>query len=163
MPASFALRAIAAEERIHDRLMHQLAASLPPASPARAIRAARIMHLRLSTGGAAAHLGRIAALDAAVCTILSRLLRPGLPITADPLAHRLLSHVRRDEARHVALARKLALAGGVSAALRDDCADARCALAAVLAIETDAFEALEVDPDTLIRDVCRLPDGLLAS
>ncbi len=159
--ASAALRQVAAEERIHDGLMHGLAAGLPPPGDERAIRAARRMHIQLGLGGFETHLARIAALDAAVCTVLSRLLRAGQPLTDCPQVRRILGQVHRDEARHVALTRSLVLAHGASSRLRDIGADARGALAAVMMIEADAFEVLRVDPARLNRDICRLPDGLL--
>lgn len=161
--ATLALRQIAAEERMHDGLMHRLASCLPPAGDERAIRAARRLHVSLSAGGFAAHLARIAALDAAVCTILSRLLRPALPLANCPQVRLVLGRIRRDEARHVALSRSLALAQGSGAGMRDLGAQARGALASVLAIEADAFETLAVDPARLDRDVRRLPDRLLTA
>lgn len=161
--ASAALRQIAAEERVHDGLMHAMADALPPVSGEAALRAARRLHIRLGAGGTAMHLAKIAALDAAVCTILSRLLRPGLPIAEDRLAHCVLSRIRRDEARHVAMSRALVLADGTTAQLREVGAEARGALASVLMIEADAFETLQVDPGELKREVCRLPDGLLTA
>ena len=160
---SATLQMIAAEERVHDGLMHGLADALPQVSGEAAIKAARRLHIRLGLGNAALHLAKIAALDAAVCTILSRLLRPGLPLAQDPLACRTLSRIRRDEARHVALSRSLVLAGGVSGRLREVGAETRTSLASVLMIEADAFEALQVDPAALERDVSRLPDGLFSA
>lgn len=161
--ASAALRQIAADERVHDGLMHDLADALPPISGEASIRAARRLHIHLGTGGAALHLAKIAALDAAVCTILSRMLRPGLPLADDLFVHGTLSRIRRDEARHVALSRALVLASGTTTQLRDVGADARGALASVLMLEADAFEELQIDPAELERDVNRLPDGLLSA
>lgn len=159
--ACAALRQIAADERLHDGLMHDLADALPNIADEAAIRAARRLHIRLAAGGTAMHLAKIASLDAAVCTILSRLLRPGLPLADDGFVEATLRRIRRDEARHVALSRALVLASGSSAQLRDAGAESRGALAAVLMLEADAFEALQVDPGLLERDVKRLPDGLL--
>ncbi len=158
-----ALGRVAAEEQLHDRLMHGLALTLPQVRDESAIRAARRMHIHLSDGGFLAHLARIAALDAAVCTILSRLLRPGLALAGCQVIAPILGRIRKDEARHVALTRSIVLTHGTSAWLRDMGANARTALAEVLAIEGDAFEALEVDPDGLVRAVARLPDGLLTA
>lgn len=161
--ATAALRQIAAEERIHDGLMHRLAICLPAAHDEQAIRAARRLHVRLSAGGFAAHLARIAALDAAVCTILSRLLRPERPLARCMQVSRMLGRIRRDEARHVALSRSLALSQGSDTGMRDLGAEARGALASVLALEADAFETLQVDPAQLDRDIRRLPDRLLTA
>jgi hypothetical protein len=159
--ASIALQQIAEEERFHEKLMQRLAALMPKPSSEVATRAARAMHVRLSAGGIDLHLARIAALDAAVCTILSRLLHADGPVGHDPVVRGILGKIRRDEARHVAVSRALVLAMGVTVQLRDECVIAREALAKVLQIEADAFEALHVDPDKLFRDVCKLPDGLL--
>ncbi len=158
-----ALRRVAAEEQLHDALMHRLALMLPQPRDERAVRVARRMHIQLSDGGFLAHLARIAALDSAVCTIFSRLLRPGLSLACCPEIASMLGRIRRDEARHVALTRSIVLAHGTSARLRDFGANARTALAGVLAMEADAFEALEVDADGLVRAVSRLPDGLLTA
>ncbi len=161
--ASAALRQIAADERIHDGMMHALADVLPAISGEASIRAARRLHIQLGTGGTAIHLARIAALDAAVCTILSRMLRPSVSLAADAFVHGTLSRIHRDEARHVALSRALVLASGTTAQLRDVGAQARGALASVLMLEADAFETLQIDPAALERDVSRLPDGLLCA
>jgi hypothetical protein len=59
-------------------------------------------------------LARLAALDAAVCMILSALLRPASPLSkADDIA-RPLRHIRFDEARHVRITRACAMALGFS-------------------------------------------------
>jgi hypothetical protein len=160
---TLALRKIAAEERIHEQIMHGLAAALPEVAKQDDImRAARRLHVQLGAGGARLHLAKIAALDAAVCTVLSRLLRPCGALSSDPEVHALLSRIRRDEARHVSLSRALVLSAGASVKLRDVGAAARRALANVLMLEASAFEALGVDPLELERDVAVLPNGLLA-
>lgn len=160
--ATAALRQVAAEERVHEALMHRMSVALPRPTDEKAIGAARRLHVRLQVGGFVAHLAKIAALDAAVCTILSRLLRPGLPLANCPPVERIIGRIRRDEARHVELSRSIVLAHGTSAGLRDLGADARGALANVLTIAADAFDVLGVDPARLERDIRRLPDGLLA-
>ena len=159
-----ALTAIAAEERIHDALMRQLAAALPaPVKRIEMIRAARRFHIDLGRGGARLHLARIAALDSAVCTVLSRLTRIGAPLRADSVIANMLIRIRNDEVRHVAVSRRLAMADGAQADLRSTAADARAALAKILMLAADAFEILAVNPDRLNRDVSRLPDGLLTA
>lgn len=156
-----ALRAIGAEERVHDALLKQVAASLPP--PARDLRrSARRFHIDLGRGGPALHLARIAAIDAAVCTIFSRLIRPQTGLARDPALRTILARIHRDEARHVRVSRSLARATMSRCALQACGAATRAAMAATLAPAADAFEALRVDPDHLLRDVARLPDGLFA-
>jgi hypothetical protein len=161
---SYALRAIAAEEREHDALLKRLARALPDASGgAETVRQARRFHISLGRGGPALHLVRIAAIDAATCTILSRLLRAGGPVSRDADTCQTLTRIRRDEARHVSVSRKLAKAASVTPAMRDVASAARESLADILLLGADAFEALAVDADALVRDVRRLPNGLLAA
>ncbi len=161
--ARIALRAIAAEERAHDLIIRQLEAALPtPAGGQAILNAARRFHVRLASGGVAAHLARIAALDSAVCTVLSGLLRHGRPLAGDPVVRAALRRIHRDEARHVQVSRTLAMAVGITRPITDAAVEAREALANVLALASDAFEALAVDPAALDRTVRRLPNGLLA-
>ncbi len=163
-PAARALDVIAAEEREHGVLMQALSAALPPVTgQAALLRAARKFHICLGKGGFDLHLARIAALDAAVCTILSRLLRKGAPLSHDKTVYTTLSRIRRDEARHVALSRTLALASGEVGRACDVGAAARESLAKIMLQEGGAFERLGVDPDALERDLSRLPNGLLVA
>lgn len=159
--AVLALQNIAAEERVHEVLMRQLVLALPQTESESTLRAARRLHISLGVGSTVMHLARIAALDAAVCTILSRMLRVNGPFQNDRQTFNTLSRIRRDEARHVAVSRGLVVAAGSSQNLRTLGADARCALAGVLMLEADAFETLGIDPSALKRDLERLPDKLL--
>lgn len=161
--AAATLQAIAVEERIHEDLMRELAAALPQTDAENTLRAARRLHVSLGSGSPVMHLARIAALDAAVCTILSRLLRLNSPLSNDYHIHSTLSRIRRDEARHVAVSRALVLESGSSQCLRAVGSEARLALVRVLMLEGDAFETLGVDPAALERDIARLPDKLLAA
>jgi hypothetical protein len=162
--ATTVLRRIAKEERVHDGLMRGIVGMLPtPPDQSVMLRAARRLHIQLGRGGAAVHLARIAALDAAVCLILSRVIRPGLPVSGDTQICATLGRIRGDEAKHVDWARRLALAGGITKMQRDAAAGAREALANVLQLAADAFEVLQVDPAALDRDVRTLPNGLLAA
>lgn len=160
--AAHILRTIAREERVHDSLMRGLMEILPtPPDRSMMMRRAQRFHVQLGLGGRAVHLARIAALDAAVCIILSRLVRPALPLAADVQICRTLTRIRNDEARHVRWSRRLALTEGPTRAQRDAAAGSRDALANVLALAADAFELLSVDPAILDRDVRALPNGLL--
>ncbi len=156
-----ALRMIAEEERVHDGLLHCLAASLPVVATAAVRRAARRFHIDLGRGSTLAHLARIAAIDAGVCTILSRLLRPHSPIAGDRGVANMLARIRLDETRHVRLSRSLVLARADGRRFEDVAQSAREALANVLMLGADAFEALEVDPAQLRTDIRSLPRGLL--
>jgi hypothetical protein len=161
-PAQAALRQIADDERQHDALLRSLRAALPASlQNTSADHSARQFHLNLARGGPVLHLARIAGLDAAVCTILSRLLRPGSPLACDKGVSTTLNHIRKDETRHVMVSRGIALAATERQAVRDAAAIARSALAEMLIGGADAFEALGTDPARLLREISQLPDGLL--
>ena len=156
------LQMIGDEERVHDALLAGLAAALAPSGLAAETRtAARHFHIQLGRGSPAAHLARIAAIDAAVCLILARLTARRAALGADPSLTRLFTRIRHDEARHVAVARSIVIEGGLAPTLRDTAAGAREALGKLIAPFGATFEALKVDADRLGRDVARLPDGLL--
>lgn len=156
-----ALRVIAEEERVHDSLLHCLAGSLPVVATAAVRRAARRFHIDLGHGSTLAHLARIAAIDAGVCTILSRLLRPSAPVAGDRAVANMLARIRLDETRHVRLSRSLLLARADGRRFEEVAQSAREALANVLMLVADAFEVLEVDPAQLRADMSSLPHGLL--
>lgn len=157
------LKLIAHEERIHEALLFQIKLCLPEAQPqAHLVDRAQRLHIGLQRGGTTHHLARIAALDSAVCTLLSRLLDGGGPIGADPLLSRTLARIRRDEAGHVRLSRELASGMGAPAVIHDAAAEARNGLADLLRLVGYAFETLGVDADLLDRDIRRLPNGLFA-
>ena len=158
---SAALKAIAEEERSHDRLLHGLAESLPPCAATGLHRQARRFHIDLGRGSRLAHLARIAAIDAGVCTILSRLLRPGSPLAGDQAVADMLARIRLDETRHVRLSRSLVLMRGDGRQFEDVAHAAREALANVIMLAADAFEDLAVDPARLRADLGSLPQGLL--
>ncbi|MEY2928102.1 MAG: hypothetical protein RL367_2579, partial [Pseudomonadota bacterium] len=153
---------IAFEERHHDALMRGLKAALP-FRPVKSGVLDRIRHFHfgLAQGGPVQHLACIAGLDAAVCTIISRLIRPRAILSGDRAILTLLRQIRDDEARHVAASRALVLAAPDAGDFRDRAAQIRVGLAALLVDGHDAFERLGVDPVRLDRDLCCLPDGLL--
>ena len=156
------LHNIADDERCHDAMLRGLRAALPLAVTDATMQArVRRFHFSLARGGTVLHLARIAGIDAAVCTILSRMLRPGSPVARDDAARAVLSHIRHDETRHVVVSRDFALSAPDRKSVRGAAAEARDALAGLLASGADAFEALGVDPDRLLRDIGSLPDGLL--
>ena len=160
--AANALRVIGEEERFHDSLIAGLRDALPaPQAGAMWLRTARRFHASLGAGGTTSHLARIAALDSAVCLVLSRLTGQGTPIARDRALAAVLTRIRDDEARHVKVSRRLALARGEAGPLREIAAEARVALASSLALAAPSFEILGVDPATLIADIAALPEGLL--
>jgi len=58
--------------------------------------AARRFHVRLSSAGRTLHLARIAALDSAVCGVLSGLLRNGSTLGRDPVIRAARHRIYRD-------------------------------------------------------------------
>lgn len=158
-----ALADIAKDEDRHDQLILSMRAALPPPPDQREIlRRARRFHIDLGRGGTAFRLARIAALDSAVCTVLGGLLRRNAALANAPTVHGALSAIWRDEAHHVAVSRRLALARADGATLRPLANQAREALAEILLLGGGALDSLDVDPMRLARDVRRLPVGLLA-
>lgn len=153
---------IAAEERVHDALLQGVLAALP-ASTLSASLTGRIrrMHLSLSADGDEIHCVRIAALDSAVCTILTRLLCVDGPVFREPKLAVLFARIRDDEARHVAITRRIALASPITSTMRDAAAATRLALADILTSAGAAFDALNIEPDRLLAQIARLPAGLL--
>ncbi len=108
------LQHIAADERRHAELIMSLQQELPP--PRQAISSTRlaIFFQRLEAGHPAEHLARVSALDRAVCRLLQPLLKQGRVLSQAPQLHRDLCALRRDEARHVRLTRRMASDMGCS-------------------------------------------------
>lgn len=160
IPGSAALAMIGQEEAAHEAILRALSAALPPAIGfAERKKAARNFHLRLGRGSVAERLACIAATDAAVCLVLGRLVRPGTGLAEDVQTAASLRRIRDDEARHVGISRKLAIARG-DIGLTAVAAEARKALSAVLTLAADDFEALEFDPQWLDAHVAPLPSRL---
>ena len=164
---AMALAAIEAEERVHFALVDALSQHLPPAAGARAARhAARRFHGAIAAPDAAGALAVVASIDAGICTILSRLLRSG-GVRRVPRAEAILTRIHQEEAGHVAVSRRLALASpGANAegggALFSRACKARSELAALVLHFGHGLEALGVDTDRLVRDLGRVPPGLLS-
>ncbi len=159
-----ALQGIALEERAHDDIIQMLIAMMPeqPDMPDM-LKAARRFHIKLGRGAPAERLARIAALDSAVCLILSRLTRARNPIASDPQIAAPLIGIRNDEARHVSVSRALAMASLPRATLYELGTCTRRAFADVLMLGGDAMEALGIDPCALERDIRILPPGMFRS
>lgn len=161
--ARYALTAIASEERLHDRLIAAMRAALPVRNlPLPLEQKARRMHLSIGRGEPVIVLARIAALDAAVCTLLSRLAAPPAPLSRSIGFGEALARIRSDEARHVHATRSLVLAHGAvpRTVLEDEALAVRAGLAALLESADATFEALGVDFDALMQAIRRVPPGL---
>jgi hypothetical protein len=159
--AAKVLRHVAAEEQIHDGLIQAMAAGLPAPPDQTRLRAmSRRFHLELGRGDPAIRLARIAALDSAVCLLLSRLLRPGTPLAEDATLAPVLRRIARDEARHVRITREFAIGRMSETSLQTEGSMVRERLGTLLGEAGDAFEALSFDPRWLQTDVARLPAAL---
>lgn len=111
-----ALDAITADEQRHAAWLEALAAALPtPTAPPDAVAMAAFFR-GLLTRDPALHFARIAALDLAVCAILRPLAAPRGGLAAAPEVVAGLASIRRDEARHVRVARHCAATLGFAAA-----------------------------------------------
>jgi demethoxyubiquinone hydroxylase (CLK1/Coq7/Cat5 family) len=110
-----ALDAITADEQRHADWLEALAAALPAAGARPDTAAMAAFFRRLLTRDPALHFARIAALDLAVCAILQPLTALRGALGAAPAVVAGLAAIRRDEARHVRIARHCAGALGFSA------------------------------------------------
>jgi hypothetical protein len=145
------------DETRHSQWLSRLQDSLPaPRADLRLRRDARQFFMRLSSPIPGIHLGRIAALDSAVCLILGRLRRSGA-CASDAQITRILETIHRDEARHVATARHYAR----EVCSRDNlfaCAtETRERLTTLLSSRAQEFDELEICPDALFRQLRRPP------
>ena len=161
--ASAALAHIAGEEAAHEALLLGLREALPPPARDPALRRALIgFYHGLAFEDPGRHLGSIAALDSAVCTIVAAMLARGRPLAREPRVHAVFARIRREEAAHVNISRRLASALAAPAALRDTAAQTRAGLVGVLALRGAAFEDLGVDPDWLFARLRHVPSRLFA-
>lgn len=157
-----ALGAVAREEADHDRLVKQLLDAVGSAPAEARFEDTRRMHLRLGRGALGVRLARVAGIDSAVCQVLSALLRAASAPLAQFGVCDALIRIRKDEARHVAVAREIALSLGGRATLAPEAEEARARLATSLEAFADDFERLDVDAGRLITDIRRMPAGLLS-
>jgi hypothetical protein len=160
--ARAALRLVAKEEMVHDRLLRQLRGALPVPGHDPELRMAQVRfygNIRYLDVGQ--HLAAIAALDSAVCIILSGVLQHGRPLAREPMVRSIFARIRREESRHVRLSRGLATALAPRAAAREVAVLARLGLVEILARRADALERLQVDPDRLFTRLATLSPGLL--
>ena len=148
------LACIADDESRHDRWLSNLTREH---APTRMDRKARRFFVALRDSDPGIHLARIASLDGCVCQIVTRVVGgPATKLLPQPLVE-VLKAIRSDEARHVRIARRLALESGTQLAqLNDIDDDTRAAFAAVLVRYVDEFERLGVDSNRLIRGINRV-------
>jgi hypothetical protein len=160
--ARAALRLVAEEEMVHERLLRQLRGALPvPDHDPELRRAQSRFYRNIGCADVGCHLVAIAALDSAVCTILSALLQQDQPLAVEPVVRSIFARIRREESGHVRLSRSLAMVLVPRAAAREVAVLARLGLVEILARRADAFERLHVDPDRLFSRLATLSPGLL--
>lgn len=158
-----ALERIGADEERHAIWLQRLRLGLP--EPPKAVRddlAVRRFYLSIGEREPARHLLRIAALDSAVCVLLGTLRCRHSPVAADEVLARVLARIHRDEARHVAVASRLARQLAGDSDLRGVAIDTRERLARLLERRAAAIERLDTCPDALFRRLRRVPRTLLA-
>ena len=154
--ARVALQSIQADEARHDWILAKASddSGISPAPPAKV---ARRFFATLESRDLGVHLGRIAALDACVCQVLSCVLSTTHHSTLPAPIVETLESIRRDEGRHVKIARTLARGLGV-----DDrtlqCVDVetRNAFDRVLHSYEPALVVLLADAEALRRRIRRV-------
>jgi hypothetical protein len=141
-----ALTRIAQDEREHEALLRKLKRELPAVESRVEVARAESQFFRsLGCHDAGGHFTRIAALDSAVCVLLSTL-RKAQPQLFCPA----LQRVHSDEARHVAVAATYAKRLTPRVQRIEQVAATRHGLADVLTHRAACFESLCIDPDRLL-------------
>lgn len=105
--------------------------------------------MRLADRNVLVHCVRIVAIDSAVCHLLGALRRRGNPLASQTGIDSILARIHRDEARHVAIAKRCASPLLETIRGRDIVAEARDRLIQVLEFRAAAFDTLRIDPDRL--------------
>lgn len=150
-----ALEGIADDEARHDHLLAH-AASADAAEAVRVPPSVRRFFRRLESREPAVHLVRISALDGCVCQVLSAALTCREAAQPVPAVAAVLSIIRRDEGRHVRIARGLARSlGATPDRFQELGLETRHAFAHVLALYESAWVALGVDTGALRQRVIR--------
>jgi hypothetical protein len=155
------LARISGEELIHERILRSLRGALPAPARDRELQHALlrfyhgIAHVEIGL-----HLASIAALDSAVCVILSTLLEPRCVLAQEPSVARVFRRIHRDEAGHIRLSRRIAGELARRDVIGAVAESTRRGLVGVLARRGAAFERLGVDAARLFQRLRRVPDGL---
>ncbi len=146
--AAPALIGLIEDEERHDTALTAHGAMLPSVDVPDA--ATRRFFRGLESREPTVHLARVAALDACVCQVLTRLLVSSDPQSLSEPLRSLLARIRADEGRHVRVSRDLArLLGADPTLLQSVSADVRHRFAPVLESRAAAFEAVGLDPTYL--------------
>ena len=155
------LQLIGQEEQRHERALQALRQALPPSPLDAEVRtAARRFFARISGRDPGEHFARIAALDSGVCVLLGALLKRGSPLAADATVGGLMSHIHRDEARHVRVSRRYTRLLLNKRQSRAIAFETRTRLAMLMALRGTALEALGVDANRLLQRLRLVPRAL---
>jgi hypothetical protein len=150
------LRAIERDELLHETALRAFLEQLPGTADQHGLKR-RAQRFFAGLGRAdtlAAHFGRIAHLDSAVCRIMWHIEKSALE-SSSPL-RLLAASIKRDEAWHVNVSRRYAAGLGLDEqSRRDAAAEVRAGLVEMLEPVGSAFEVLGVDSDRLFSEVRR--------
>jgi hypothetical protein len=150
------------EEERHEVWLTRLRLGLPAPRPETGLRrTVRHFFLAIREPELSAHLGRIAALDSAVCAILGALRHPRCALAADADLRQLLTRIQFEEAGHARTASFYARVFGVRD-LRRLAIDTRERLVRLLALRAGAFDQVGVCPHSLSRRLLQVPRRLFA-
>jgi hypothetical protein len=155
------LERIRREEIVHGHLLQRLQAALPPAPVEERLRARmRRFFVTLVDPQPGRYFARIAGLDSAVCMVLGALRRKGSPLVADATVAATFARIHGDEARHVAVARRIALAYATPTLAMDVATETRRRLVRLLGERAAAFDELGVDADRLFARLGTVSAGI---
>jgi hypothetical protein len=162
---TLALQAVAHDEQQHECWLRELANALAttlstPTSTTPMQREARRFFVQLQHRNAGVQFARIAALDSAVCLILSELHKAERPLGQEPLFRDTLQRIHRDEARHVAVTRDYTKMLVARSTAMETAEAVRISLVQLLETGAAAFETLQVDSQRLFKRLLHLPHGL---
>ena len=143
---------IAVDELEHERLLQDLRRCCPvPDDIGSTLTRTRRFFMRMASRDPAVHFARVAALDSAVCIVLSRLVKPLSRATA---LIEIFNRIRSDEARHVRFSRRHAYELGADPSLLANTGtQVRSQLVDLLYPLGNSFEDLSLDAEQLFRRV----------
>ncbi|MBC3911271.1 hypothetical protein [Undibacterium umbellatum] len=105
---------IAADELRHASYLESLRSELPKPSIHLPVDAMSRFFRRMLTKNSALHFAQVAALDLSVCRLISTLLHPHAGLRNHAQIRDILGEIARDEARHVSVARNMAIKLGMT-------------------------------------------------
>jgi rubrerythrin len=148
---------IAKDEMQHEAWLSAWRSKLPDTLDHTIKRRARHFFSGLACDSTALHFVRIAALDSAVCLILSSLMRDRAALSEVGEIKNTFGKIRRDEARHVRISRAYANAlGANSEQVRAEWQSVRESLVSLLEAVEPELASLGAQPDKLFRKLKQL-------